>query len=97
MGGDQGLDLGDDVAMTSPGELGRDQHLSADEPELLQTGRVGHCRVDVGQVDPRGSAPERQRIAQGRRRLLRPAETERLLALPEQLFELVRVDQQRRP
>jgi hypothetical protein len=61
MGGHQGLHLRDDVAVASTGELGGDQYLVGDEPELLQPCGVCHGCVDVGEVRPRVAPPERQR------------------------------------
>ena len=65
---DQRLDLRDHLGGAAARQLGLDETLLGDEPQLLQTLRLGAHPFLVGELGVRLAPPQRQRLAQHRRR-----------------------------
>ena len=78
LAGDQRLELADELAMPSVGQIQVDHRFGGSEPELLQAPDRGRGERLVRDVGQRRSAPERERLARG--------------ALGDQTLEAARVD-----
>ena len=69
VGGDQRLELADELVVTAERELSLDAQLLRDELELLESGDRGLRERLVREVGERSAAPEGERLAELRRRL----------------------------
>ena len=77
MTGDERLELGDDLGVTREREVGLDPFLDGGQAELLQAGDLLLRERVEGEVRERRAAPETQRLAEERRRLVRCAAGQR--------------------
>ena len=89
---DEGLELGDDLVGTSEREVGLDPFLDGGQAELLEAGDLLLRERVEAEVGERRSAPEIQRLAEERRRLVRFAAGERRPRPGEKRREAVRVE-----
>ena len=87
MRGDDRLQLDDEIGVPARGKVGLEAHLERDEAALLQArGLAGHERL-VREVGEGRTAPQRERLAQRRRGVLRTARGERVAAVLDELLE----------
>ena len=78
LAGDQRLELADELAVPSVGQIEVDRRFGGGEPQLLEAPDHGRGERLVGDVGQRRSAPERERLARG--------------ALGDETLEAARVD-----
>jgi hypothetical protein len=69
--GDERLELGHEIGVTAGGEIGVDPLLERGDPHLLHPRDLGLGESLVREVGERRPAPQRERLAERRRRLLR--------------------------
>ena len=86
--GDERRELADELGMTAERELGVDSVLERCEAQLLEPRACGLGEALVGEVRERRAAPERERLAQLRRRVRECG----LSRVPQQRLEPVEVD-----
>ena len=92
VGGDEGLQLADDLAVPAGGELGRDEDVERGEPQLLEPGHLQPGGVDLVELREGSAAPEPEGLADVRRGPRGTAQPQRLLAEADLLLEPVDVD-----
>ena len=76
--GDQCAQLAHELRVVAAFELGLDAALDGMQPHLVEPHRLGHQQAAFGEVGQRRPAPERERLRERGRRLLRPAAAQQL-------------------
>ena len=89
---DQRLQLLDDLRMALESEVGLDALLDRREPQLLQPGNGSLGEALAAEVGERQPAPQPERLAQMRGRLLRLTGRERRSPILEQPLEASQVE-----
>jgi hypothetical protein len=85
-------DLHDDVRVAAAGKLSLQPTLLGEEPELVEPRRSRAEKRSIVEVGERRPAPERERIGEGRCRLLNPSVGERLRSRVREALETVEVE-----
>src|SRR5262249_22727131 len=96
MGGDQRTELADDVRVTAERDIRRYPVLDSACPQLLQARDLRLREVLVADLGQRLTAPQRERLAEVRRRPARFAGRERATAVAGEALETAHVDVLRR-
>jgi hypothetical protein len=96
LGGDQLLQLGEQLAVPAEREVGLEPVLDRGRPQLGEPARGRLGERLVGEVGERSAAPEPERVAQDRGRALGLPGGERLAALSREALEADGVDRLRR-
>jgi hypothetical protein len=90
--GNESLELRDELRVAAERELGVDELLAADEPELVQALRLERQQAVVSHVGERRAAPERESCAEPVGGEAGGAASERVPSLAEKPLESNRVD-----
>ena len=92
MGGDELLQLADQLRLAAGREVGLDARLDGGQTLLLQPRDLGLRERLEGELGERRPAPQRQRLAQSGRRVLGLSGGQRLASVLDELLEALRVE-----
>ena len=95
MGGDERVELADELAVASETEERIDPVLRGGEPELSEPVDLGLREVVVRELGERGPPPQRERLVEHARRLVRRSVIERTPSVTGEPLEARRVDDRR--
>ena len=90
--GNQRLQLANNVGVMAEREIGFDPVLEDAGPQVLQPGDLHLRERLIAEIGQRGAAPQRQRLAEVRRRLAGRVRRQRLPPLPGQALEPAHID-----